>query len=149
MTAKSQIQDVLEGFNSGADDYIRKPFSVEELLVRMKTVLGRYPGKPAKIVVPEILQIGKYRFDVRTQVLTGMKTAHKLTYRESSLLQALWVCRDGVMERKEILIKIWGDDTIFNARSMDVFITKLRKYLKQDPEIEIINIRGVGYKLVC
>jgi DNA-binding response OmpR family regulator len=148
LTAKSQVQDVLEGFNSGADDYMRKPFSVEELMARMKAVLGRRPNDEV-FEVPEQIKVGLYTLDSRSQILSGPGKPRKLTYKESALLQSLWKYRDSVMERKDVLIDLWGDDTVFNARSMDVFITKLRKYMSGDDSIEIINVRGVGYKLIC
>ena len=148
LTAKSQVQDVLEGFESGADDYVRKPFSVEELLARMKAILGRCPENEPEADAPDTLTIGEYLLDCRSQTLTGGGRTKKLTYRECALLQELWKYRNSVLNRSEVLIRLWGDDTVFNARSMDVFITKLRKYLSQDKNIEIINVRGVGYKLI-
>ncbi|NRA50162.1 MAG: response regulator transcription factor [Phaeodactylibacter sp.] len=150
LTAKSQTKDVVKGFDLGANDYIRKPFSMEELIVRVRallrdrSMLAQQPS-PAK----SVWEIGQFAFDVQRQTLSRGENVRKLTHREVEILDRLCRHRNQVMERKAILLELWGDDTFFNARSMDVFITKLRKYLKPDPQVEIINVRGVGYKLIC
>lgn len=144
LTAKSEVNDVVEGFQSGGNDYLRKPFSVVELTVRIKALLDR-----VKDVDRENIQIGAYWFNAVQQKLTHGSEEIALTHRESELLFSLYKHRNQVLERSSILKKLWGDDDFFNARSMDVFISKLRKKLNLDPEISILNIRGYGYKLVC
>jgi DNA-binding response OmpR family regulator len=142
LTAKSQPSDVVEGFRSGGDDYLKKPFSMEELIVRIENLLQRKP-------ISEAFSIGKFLFDHQRQVLTFPgKEPLELTHRESELLFYLCKSKNEVLDRSFILKKIWGDDDFFSARSMDVFISKLRKKLKQDPNVKILNVRGYGYKLV-
>ncbi|NOY38075.1 MAG: response regulator transcription factor [Chlorobi bacterium] len=146
LTAKSLKEDVLEGFRIGADDYITKPFSMEELLVRIEAILRRSgkntgPGQ-------EVFNIGKYIFDANKQELNFEGNIQKLTTKESELLRLLCHHKNQVLERNFTLRTIWMDDSYFNARSMDVYITKLRKYLKDDPSIEIINVHGKGFKLI-
>jgi len=148
LTAKSMKEDVLEGFTLGADDYITKPFSMEELLFRIEAILRRtMPDSKSNIQVQ--YTIGDYTFDSQKQQLTAGKNVQKLTTKESELLKLLCNNRNKVLERNFALRTIWIDDNYFNARSMDVYITKLRKYLKEDPSIQIINIHGKGYKLIC
>jgi len=146
LTAKSLKEDVLEGFTLGADDYITKPFSMEELLFRIEAILRRtHPGtRQGKTS----FQLGKYSFDAQTQKLMIGNTSHKLTTKESELLKLLCNNKNQVLERNFALRTIWYDDSYFNARSMDVYITKLRKYLKEDPSVEIINVHGKGFKLI-
>jgi len=146
LTAKSMKEDVFEGFSIGADDYITKPFSMEELLYRMQAVLRRTKGDINK--KQEIYNIGKYRFDTNKQLLILEDKEQKLTTKESELLRLLCNNANQVLERNFALRTIWIDDNYFNARSMDVYITKLRKYLREDPAIEIMNIHGTGYKLI-
>ncbi|MCD6597156.1 MAG: response regulator transcription factor [Bacteroidales bacterium] len=146
LTAKSLKQDVLEGFSLGADDYITKPFSMEELLYRIEAILRRTQqglNKPK-----EVYQIGNYSFDTLKQTLTINKKVQKLTTKEAELLKLLCTHQNKVMERNFALRTIWFDDNYFNARSMDVYITKLRKYLHEDPSVEIINVHGKGFKLI-
>ena len=140
LTAKSIKEDVLEGFKIGADDYMTKPFSMEELVVRITAVLRRVRGKRDKDVTE--YRLGKFIFDTKKQTLVSGDQSTKLTTKESELLT-------DVLERNYALKTIWVDDNYFNARSMDVYITKLRKLLKSDPDIEIINIHGKGYKLIA
>ena len=146
LTAKSMKEDVFEGFSVGADDYITKPFSMEELLYRMQAILRRTKGDVSK--KQEIFNIGKYRFDTNKHLLMLDNNELKLTTKESELLRLLCNNANQVLERNFALRTIWIDDNYFNARSMDVYITKLRKYLKEDPSIEIMNIHGTGYKLI-
>jgi len=145
LTAKSQTKDVVEGFEHGGNDYLKKPFSMEELIVRIHALLDRNRLKKAK----NQINIGKYIFDYTKQKLTLIEEEVKLTHREAELLFHLSETRNEVLDRSVILKKIWGDDDFFNARSMDVFITKLRKKLKKDENIQIVNVRGYGYKLIC
>ncbi|RLD34586.1 MAG: DNA-binding response regulator, partial [Bacteroidetes bacterium] len=146
LTAKSLKQDVLEGFSIGADDYITKPFSMEELLFRIEAILRRTEQLLNK--TQDIYQIGKYTFEIQKQNLTINHKAQKLTTKEAELLKLLCINQNKVLERNYALRTIWLDDNYFNARSMDVYITKLRKYLHEDPSIEIINVHGKGFKLI-
>ncbi len=147
LTAKSLKEDIIEGFLIGADDYMTKPFSMEELLLRIDAIMRRVKtGNNNEDV--EFFDIGKYSFDVKKQVITINEKTQKLTTKESELLRLLCINMNGLLERNYALENIWQEDSYFNARSMDVYITKLRKYLKEDPQIEIINIHGKGFKLV-
>ncbi|MFT7270269.1 MAG: DNA-binding response OmpR family regulator, partial [Roseivirga sp.] len=145
LTSKSRTEDVVEGFGIGGNDYLKKPFSMEELIVRMHALLDRKRKKESSEEIP----IGQYLFSFSKQklVLGGSETM--LTHREAQLLFQLSENRNELTDRSMILIQLWGNDDFFNARSMDVFITKLRKKLSQDKSIEILNVRGYGYKLVC
>lgn len=145
LTAKSQTSDVVNGFKIGANDYIRKPFSIEELIVRIENVLKNKAVPP---VETEEVQIGAYTFNLRRQTLIHPQEQRKLSYRESELLKLLYENRDKIVERSEILTLLWGSDSFFNSRNLDVYITKLRGYLKHDPAIEIITIKGIGYRFV-
>jgi DNA-binding response OmpR family regulator len=149
LTAKSQIKDVVAGFEIGANDYLKKPFSVEELIVRIKVLLSTNRLLTStKTLSKEVVQIGNMIFDpIRNNLQYGSNTFH-LTARESELLNLLYQHKHDVIHRKVLLEKLWGSDNFFNARSLDVFITKLRKHLAVDPQVQLINIRGVGYKLV-
>ena len=150
LTAKSMTEDVVEGFAIGADDYVRKPFSMEELIMRVKAVLGRNSKREKETKVEQVreYEIGQFTFLPIKQELHHHSGIKKLTSRESELLRMLCENKNSLIERDVILKQLWGDDTFFNARSMDVFITKLRKYLKEDSDIELINVRGRGYKLI-
>jgi DNA-binding response OmpR family regulator len=147
LTAKNQKEDIIDGFKSGADDYITKPFSMEELLYRIEAILRRTvtPGVNKK---DDSYTIGAYSFDSLKQMLAYNDQVIKLTTKESELLELL--CRHGneILERNYALKTIWIDDNYFNARSMDVYITRLRKYLRKDPSVKILNIHGKGYKLI-
>ena len=147
LTAKSLKEDVLEGFKIGGDDYITKPFSMEELLLRIEAILRRVKGNNGKDV--SVYRFGSFVFDVKTQQLSRGDEVIKLTTKENDLLRLLCSHANDILERNFALKTIWADDNYFNARSMDVYITKLRKHLKSDPTLEIINIHGRGYKLVC
>jgi DNA-binding response OmpR family regulator len=148
LTAKTLKDDVLEGFSIGADDYITKPFSMEELLYRLKAILRRTNQSGMEEQNSDIFQIGLYTFDANKQLLTKDGKSKKLTTKESELLKLLCNNRNQMLERNYALRTIWEDDSYFNARSMDVYITKLRKYLKDDPSLQIINVHGKGYKLI-
>jgi len=145
LTAKSQTKDVIEGFSHGGNDYLKKPFSMEELVVRIHSLLDRNSLKTDHTKI----KIGEYLFNYTKQTLLLKEETKQLTHKESELLYILTQYKNEVSDRSFILKKIWGDDDFFNARSMDVFITKLRKKLKDDATIQIVNIRGYGYKLIC
>jgi DNA-binding response OmpR family regulator len=147
LTAKNLKEDVLEGFKLGADDYMTKPFSMEELIFRIEAILRRTSSE-TKHNDQSVFQIGKYTFDSRKQLLIIDNNKIKLTTKESELLRLLATNVNKVLERNYALKAIWIDDNYFNARSMDVYITKLRKHLKEDPSVEIINVHGKGYKLI-
>ncbi|KOF04124.1 response regulator transcription factor [Roseivirga seohaensis] len=145
LTSKSRTEDVVEGFGLGGNDYLKKPFSMEELIVRIHALLDRKRKRESS----EEINIGKYRFNLSKQKLGLGEKEQTLTHREAQLLFYLSENRNAVTDRSLILTQLWGNDDFFNARSMDVFITKLRKKLSEDETVEILNIRGYGYKLVC
>jgi DNA-binding response OmpR family regulator len=147
LTAKSLKDDVIEGFSLGADDYMTKPFSMEELLFRIKAILRR-SNHNNNSESNEKYIIGEYEFDSQKQILKHADKEQKLTTKESDLLKLLCNNMNNVLERNFALKTIWQEDSYFNARSMDVYITKLRKYLKEDSSIQILNIHGKGYKLI-
>jgi DNA-binding response OmpR family regulator len=148
LTAKTLKEDVLEGFSIGADDYITKPFSMEELLYRLKAILRRTSENEEGEKEQTVFQVGKFTFDSNKQMLYNGDKEQSLTTKESELLRLLCVNQNQMLERNYALRTIWGDDSYFNARSMDVYITKLRKYLKDDSSIQILNVHGKGYKLI-
>ena len=147
LTAKTQTEDVVKGFNIGGNDYIRKPFSMEELIIRIQNVLKNKPGIQSK-AGSDTVALGKLNFHLNRQTLTTGKDERKLSFRESELLKLLYTNRDGIIDRREILNLLWGNDSFFNSRNLDVYITKLRSYLKDDPSLEIITIKGIGYRFV-
>ncbi|MDW7690419.1 response regulator transcription factor [Flammeovirgaceae bacterium SG7u.111] len=147
VTAKSMKEDAINGFKAGADDYITKPFSMEELLLRIKAILRR-TLKQEEENNQEKFQIGNFSFDHSSQKLVLDGNEQKLTSKESALLQMLCLHKNQVMDRSKALKKIWLDDNYFNSRSMDVYITKLRKYLKPDENLQILNVHGQGFKLI-
>ena len=144
LTAKSMKTDILEGFRAGADDYMTKPFSMEELLLRIEAVLRRTTRGEQQ----SVFNLGKYVFDANRQLLTCENKTINLTTKESDLLKMLCQHPNQVLERNYALKSIWKDDNYFNARSMDVYITKIRKHLSDEPDIQIINVHGKGYKLL-
>jgi len=148
LTARSQKEDILEGFRTGADDYIIKPFSMEELLYRIQAILKRTAGSAAP-KKESMYMVGNYTFDPLKQMLIFSGEPVKLTTKESELLELLCRHRNEILERNYALKSIWIDDNYFNARSMDVYITRLRKYLKKDTSVKILNVHGRGYKLLC
>ena len=146
LTAKTLKEDILEGFKLGADDYITKPFSLEELVFRIEAILRRTKGKKSR--ESTVYHLGEFTFDTQKQLLQIGEKQTKLTTKENELLALLCSHSNEILQRDFALKTIWIDDNYFNARSMDVYITKLRKHLKDDPQIEIINIHGKGYKLI-
>lgn len=147
LTAKTQTEDVIKGFSVGGNDYIRKPFSVEELIVRIQHALRRRVDAPAQ-TSSDLVTIGRFQFHLNRQVLSNNNAERKLSYRESELLRLLYEHRDRVIDRRDVLNLLWGNDSFFNSRNLDVYITKLRSYLREDPSLEIITIKGIGYRFV-
>ncbi|GAB3497050.1 response regulator transcription factor [Spirosoma knui] len=148
LTARSQTADVVRGFELGGNDYLKKPFSLDELIVRINALLRRPASLGTTLPTPTLLAVGRYRFDPPKQklFLDGKETV--LSHREAELLRRLYEQRNQVLERSIVLTELWGDDSFFNGRSLDVFITRLRRYLRDDPQVQIINVRGIGYKLI-
>lgn len=144
VTAKSMLEDKVEGFSAGGDDYITKPFSVEELQMRIEVFLRRSNGRES---VETVFELGQFVFDSSNLTLTKGSDTRTLTQKESDVLGLLCKNRDRVLKREEILKAVWGDDDYFLGRSMDVFISKLRKYLKDDPTVQIVNYHGIGFRL--
>lgn len=148
LTAKSMKEDAVEGFTAGADDYITKPFSMEELLLRIKAILRRTENKTSINSEQSEFQIGKYKFDYKHQTLGINGVQQKLTTKEADLLKLLCLNANEILDRNFALKSIWHDDNYFSGRSMDVYIAKLRKYLKEDSSVELINVHGKGFKLL-
>ncbi len=147
LTAKTQTEDVVQGFKLGANDYIRKPFSIEELIVRIENAL-RVKKEEIVTISGDTLQLGKYQFHLNKQVLQAGKEERKLSYRETELLKYFYQHRQTVIDRRDLLNHIWGNDSFFNSRNLDVYITKIRGYLKDDSSLEILTIKGVGYRFI-
>jgi DNA-binding response OmpR family regulator len=149
-TAKTMIEDKAEAYNLGGDDYITKPFRIEELLLRINALFKRVSDSDKTDVAEQQtkFEIGNYKFDYTSQLIINADVQQKLSTKEAELLRLLCLKKNQVLTREEALISIWHDDNYFNGRSMDVFLSKLRKYLKEDPKVEIINVHGKGYKLL-
>jgi DNA-binding response OmpR family regulator len=148
-TAKAMMEDKSEAFNLGGDDYITKPFRIEELLLRINALLKRAAnqGNNSSLEL-EKFEIGDYLFDYHNQVIRRDDAQQKVSTKEAELLRLLCIKKNSVLTREEALLSIWHDDNYFNGRSMDVFLSKIRKYLKDDPKVEILNVHGKGYKLI-
>jgi two-component system, OmpR family, response regulator VicR len=148
LTAKNQTEDVLSGFQAGGNDYIRKPFSMEELIVRVQNLL-QLSGAGSSVQSEQgVYELGIYTFDARKYELRRAETSRKLSHREAELLKILADNRNFPVERKVILQQIWGDDSFFNSRNLDVYITRLRDYLREDEKVRIITLKGVGYQFI-
>lgn len=144
LTAKTGKDDLIKGYGAGGNDYLRKPFHFEELLLRIKELLNRVP-EPA---VSENIPVGRYIFNPVRQELSFQNETENLSYKENELLKELVRSRGEVLDRKKVLLRLWGDDDFFSTRNMDAYISRLRKKFKKDPAVSILNIRGLGYKLV-
>lgn len=157
LTARSAINDVVEGFELGANDYLKKPFGMQELIIRIKALVGKaFSFTNQKPMETTSFEIGSYRFNSITQRLTyvgivtspHINTEVELSHRESEILKRLCENRNQIVNTQNVLLDLWGDDSFFNSRSLHVFITKLRHKLSQDDRIRIVNVRGIGYKLI-
>lgn len=151
LTARSAINDVVKGFELGANDYLKKPFGMQELIVRIKALAkrnGLYQAINHSIDLNKEIAIGQYQLNTKTEKLMYGACSEELSHRETEILRMLAENKDSVVETKDILLQLWGDDSFFNTRSLQVFITKLRHKLSKDNNIRIINVRGVGYKLI-
>jgi len=148
LTARSMKQDTINGLGLGADDYLTKPFSMEELLLRIGAVLRRTRGVEPRVEEPDRFDLGSSSFEPKRQLLRTPAGERRLTTKESELMRLLCLNRDQVLERAVALNQVWGNDSYFSGRSMDVYIAKLRKYLRDDPHVEIINVHGKGFRLV-
>lgn len=148
LTARSAINDVVEGFELGANDYLKKPFGMQELIIRIKALMGKAFLFTEEKVANQRFEIGSYLFDPVTQTLLQAGATQALSHRESEILKRLCENRNQVVNTKDVLLELWGDDSFFNSRSLHVFITKLRHKLSQDEQIRIVNVRGIGYKLI-
>lgn len=149
LSAKSGIDDRIQGLKIGADDYLTKPYSMEELRLKIEVFLKRKQVFVAKTRNPSLLSAGNSNLDFKNQVLLIYQKQTKLTYKESQLLELLFTYKNQIIKREDILMRIWGDDSYFNGRSLDVFITRIRKYLAPDATLEIENIRTIGFRLKC
>ncbi|MEO6520862.1 MAG: response regulator transcription factor [Mucilaginibacter sp.] len=151
LTARTMPSDVFNGFKVGGNGYLKKPFDMEELIIRLKVLLNqdRLLTVENSTIDISIVDIGEFSFNIRQNTLMHRGIVKKLTARESEALKILYQYRSQLLTRKAFLMQIWGDDDFFSSRSLDVYISKLRKYLKADPNIQIINHRGFGYKLIC
>jgi DNA-binding response OmpR family regulator len=150
VSAKSLDEDVVRGFKSGGNDYLRKPFSMVELLARVESLLSRFNNVQQNYEsFPLWYEFGKSKLDTVNQQLKTPLNTYDLSYKEAMLLEMLLKNKNAVLERQDALLKIWGDDNVYNANSMNVFMTHLRKMLKDDPDVQVLSLRNLGYKLVC
>jgi len=151
VSAKSLTEDVVRGFKTGGNDYLRKPFSMDELLVRIESLLARFNNSPPVNFGTEngTYEFANCRFDATHQQLITPLSTYLLSFKEAALLELLLQRKNDILERQEVLLKIWNEDSYYNTRSMDVFMAHLRKLLKDDPDVQILSLRGVGYKLIC
>lgn len=148
LTAHSAINDVVEGFELGANDYLKKPFGMQELIVRIKALMGKAFLFTDNNKTANHFEVGRYLFDPVAQTLSHTGVKQKLSHRESEILKRLCENRNQVVNTQDVLLELWGDDSFFNSRSLHVFITKLRHKLSEDKQIRIVNVRGIGYKLI-
>jgi DNA-binding response OmpR family regulator len=150
LTARSMPQDVLNGFESGGSDYLKKPFDMDELVVRVKVLLNQNRLlEHSPTALGGVVEIGEYQYDVMRLILTHQGLNRQLTAREGEVLKVLYQYRNKLLTRKDFLMQVWGDDDFFSSRSLDVYISRLRKYFRGDLMVQIINHRGFGYKLIC
>lgn len=147
LTARSAINDVVEGFELGANDYLKKPFGMQELIIRIKALAGKAFTFTEEKQVTQF-EIGNYLFDSIAQTLAHAGIKQELSHRESEILKRLCENRNRIVNTQNVLLDLWGDDSFFNSRSLHVFITKLRHKLSEDEQIRIVNVRGIGYKLI-
>lgn len=148
LTAKTQTEDVVKGFSIGGNDYLRKPFSMEELIARINNLLRLSGGTQMEATNPDELKLGIFSFNLPRQTLNANGEEKKLSFRESELLKYLYENRQAIIDRRDLLNVLWGNDNFFNSRNLDVYITKLRGYLREDPTLEILTIKGIGYRFV-